>query len=350
LSRAEAHDLHIHPVTISDLGEQALIARVRARTPAAPDWVLTGIGDDAAVLQPARGMVDVVTTDSLVEDVHFRRAWSTPEDIGHRALAVNLSDLAAMGASPRALLLSLALPAHLPLDDFDGLVGGFLALAAREGAPLVGGNLTRSPGPLVIDVTAIGAARPRRILRRSGARPGDRLFVTGRLGAAAAGLALRTAGIDVTTCDAEQRACVQRYDRPDARLRTGVIVANNRAASACMDVSDGLADAARQIAAASGCGVELNTEAIPIHPGAGGRDALSLAWSGGEDYELLFAVPKRRTRLFLAAIRQAGETTVTEIGVCTKEREVCAIAGGLRSTLPQGFEHFNQKSDEPTRI
>lgn len=334
---------------ISDLGEQALIARVRARSPSTPDWVLTGIGDDAAVLRPARGMVDVVTTDSLVEDVHFRRAWSTPQDLGHRALAVNLSDLAAMGAAPRAVILSLALPARLPLDDFDGLIDGFLALAAREGAPLVGGNLTRSPGPLVIDVTAIGAARPRRILRRSGARPGDRLFVTGRLGAAAAGLRIRTAGIDVAACDDAQRTCVQRFDRPDARLRTGVIVANNRAASACMDVSDGLADAVRQIAEASGCGAELTTEAIPIHPGARAwaasseTDALSLAWSGGEDYELLFAVPKRRTRLFLAAVRQAGEAEATEIGMCTKGREVCATTGGARSPLPEGFEHFNSQ-------
>lgn len=326
-------------MTISDLGEQALIARVRARTPSSPDWVLTGIGDDAAVLRPARGMVDVVTTDSLVEDVHFRRAWSTSRDIGHRALAVNLSDLASMGASPRAVLLSLGLPAQLPLDEFDDVIDGFLALATKEGAPLVGGNLARSPGPLVIDVTAIGAARPRRILRRSGARAGDLLFVTGRLGAAAAGLALRRSGADIQALNADQRACVLRYDRPDARLRTGVIVANNRAASACMDVSDGLADAARQIAEASGCGMELNADAIPIHPGAE-NDGLSLAWSGGEDYELLFAVPRKRTRLFQAAVRQAGETEVTEIGLCTKGREVCAIAGGTRSPLPEGFGHF----------
>jgi len=333
-------------VTISDLGELALIARVRARTPPTPDWVLTGMGDDAAVLQPARGMVDVVTTDSIVEDVHFRRAWSSSRDIGHRALAVNLSDLASMGASPRALLLSLALPAQLPLDEFDGVIDGFLALAAQVGAPLVGGNLARSPGPLVIDVTAVGAARPRRILRRSGAHPGDRVFVTGRLGAAAAGLALRRAGADIPAMDDDQRACVRRYDRPDARLRTGVIVANNRAASACMDVSDGLADAARQMAEASGCGMDLNPEAIPIHPGArawaaaSGTDARSLAWSGGEDYELLFAVPKRRTRLFLAAIRQARETDVAEIGVCTKDRGAFAVTNGARTDLPAGFNHF----------
>ena len=325
-------------MNISDLGEHALIARVRARIPSSPAWVLTGIGDDAAVLEPARGMVDVFTTDSLVEDVHFRRGWSTPEDIGHKALAVNLSDLAAMGATPRGALLSLALPPSLPLRDFDGIIDGFVTLAQREGMPLVGGNLTRSPGPLVIDVTAIGAARPRRLLRRSGAQPGDRLFVTGELGAAATGLALRNAGVDPHSVTDHQRACILRHDRPEARLRTGVIVANNRASSACMDLSDGLADAVSQIARASECGIELNSEAIPIHPGArvwaasSGSDVNALVWSGGEDYELLFAVPKRRTRLFLSAIRQAGEVNVTEIGVCTKDR----------TSLPAGFDHFRR--------
>lgn len=333
-------------MNISDLGEQALIARVRARTPPTPDWVLTGMGDDAAVLQPARGMVDVVTTDALVEGVHFRRDWTTPVDIGHRALAVNLSDLAAMGATPRALLLSLALPAALPLEDLDGIIDGFLSLATEVRAPLVGGNMSRSPGPLVIDVTAIGVARPRRILRRAGARPGDRLFVTSQLAAAATGLALHKAGLATSALDDAQRACVARYDRPDARLRTGIVVANNRAASACMDLSDGLADAARQMAEASGCGVEINTDAIPVHPGArawaaaNGTDPLALAWSGGEDYELLFAVPRRRTRLFLAAIRQAGEATVTEVGVCTKERGAWAVNNGVRADLPAGFAHF----------
>jgi len=333
-------------VTITDIGERALIARIRARTPPSPDWILTGIGDDAAVIRPERGMVDVITTDALVEDIHFRRGWSTPQDIGHRALAVNLSDLAAMGASPRAVFLSLALPSTLPLDEFDGVIDGFLALAARARMPLVGGNITRSPGPLMIDVTAVGSARPRRILRRSGARPGDRLFVTGQLGAAAAGLAIRESGIAMTAIDDDQRACVLRYDRPDARTRTGVLVARNGAASACMDLSDGLADAAIQIAEASGCGVELHSDAIPVHAGArawataAGADALPIAVSGGDDYELLFAVPRRRTRLFLAAVRQAGEVAVTEIGACTKDQATCSVSGGIRTALPGGFGHF----------
>jgi len=330
-------------VTIATIGERALIARLHSRLPVLPPWVLTGIGDDAAVLKPARGTVDIVTTDALVEDVHFRRTWSTPRDIGHKALAVNLSDLASMGATPRALLLSLALPAAFPLDDFDGLVDGFIFLAGGAQAPLVGGNLTRSPGPLMVNVTAVGSAQPRRVLRRSGARPGDRLFVTGALGAAAAGLAMFEAGDHASEGDLE---CLTAYRAPLPRLRTGIIVARNRAASACMDLSDGLADAAVQIGDASGCGIELDAATIPVQAGAR-RWAESLAQSpatfalgGGEDYELLFAVPKRRTRLFLTAVRQAGEASITEIGVCTKTPGHWLVESGTRRPLEGGFRHF----------
>jgi thiamine-monophosphate kinase len=316
------------------MNERALIARLRARIPAAPDWVLTGVGDDAAVLVPARGCVDVVTTDALIEGVHFRREWSSAHDIGRKALAVNLSDLAAMGATPRAILLSLSLPASVSSDDFDAVIGGVLSLAAETKTPLVGGNLSRSPGGLHLEITAIGAVRPRRVMRRAGAKPGDRLFVTGSLGAAAAGLALLSAGTPVETGD--QAACIDAQLRPNARLRTGIIVANNRSASACMDLSDGLADAVRQICEASACGAEVDAARIPVHANATREQALS----GGEDYELLFAVSKRRTRRFLAAIRQAGEAPVTDIGVCTKAPEVALVADGVAGTMPDGFAHF----------
>jgi thiamine-monophosphate kinase len=329
-------------LNISDLTERALIARLRARVPASPDWVLTGIGDDAAVLAPARGMVEVMTADALVEGIHFRREWSSPADIGHKALAVNLSDLAAMGATPRAALLSLTLPATLPLDDFDGLLDGFLALAALTKTPLVGGNLTRSTSGLHIDVTLTGAVRPRRVLRRSGARPGDRLFVTGQLGAAAAGLAALKASEQPGFSPADTvglkpdgsenalalQDCVNVQRRPSPRLRTGIVVANNRSASACMDLSDGLADAVLQVCEASGCGADVDTAKVPVHAAA----TLEQALTGGEDYELLFAVPKRRTRLFLAAVKQAGEAPVSEIGICTK--------GSTITPMGEGFRHF----------
>ena len=138
------------------------------------------------MVEPERNRVEVLTVDALVEGIHFDRAFVPPDAIGHRALAVNLSDLAAMGAAPRLALLSMALPPALPLADFDAIVAGFAALAARHALHVVGGNLTRSPGPLMIDVTVMGTVKRRQALTRSGARPGDDLYVSGTLGVAAA--------------------------------------------------------------------------------------------------------------------------------------------------------------------
>ncbi|MEZ5318202.1 MAG: thiamine-phosphate kinase [Vicinamibacterales bacterium] len=339
--------------TVADLGEAALIARIRARVPADPPGILIGIGDDAAVLAPDRGASIVVTTDSLVEDVHFRRGWSSPEDVGHKALAVNLSDLAAMGAAPRAALLSLALPADYPVADLDALLDGLLGLAGATGTALVGGNITRSPGPLVVDVTAIGTVRPRRVLTRSGGRPGDELYVTGWLGQGAAALAWLVASVPIDPLrdyapppppelTGEVQACLDRYRRPTPRLRLGRMVAGNRAATACMDLSDGLADAAAQIAGASGTGVRIEAAAIPVAPGARSPEppAWRFALAGGDDYELLFAVAPRRRRAFLAAVRHAGDVPVTRVGVLTRKPGNRLIADGSEADLPRGFAHF----------
>src|SRR5947207_3394567 len=139
--------------SISSLGERAIIERIRARLPPPPAWVIVGVGDDAAVLEPERNALEVITTDALVEGVHFDTAFVSPEDLGHKALAVNLSDLASMGAAPRAALLSLMLPPSWPVAHLDGLLDGMLALAQRSRITLVGGNITSSPGPLIVDVT-----------------------------------------------------------------------------------------------------------------------------------------------------------------------------------------------------
>src|SRR4051812_27299622 len=172
-------------MTVGSLTERDLIARIRGRLPPAPPWLLVGIGDDAAVVEPERNRVEGLTGDALVEGIHFDRAFVPADAIGHRALAVHLSDLAAMGAAPRLALLSMAIPASLPLADFDGIVTGFAALAARHRLHVAGGNLTRSPGPLIIDVTAIGTVKRRQALTRSGARAGDDVYVSGTIGSAA---------------------------------------------------------------------------------------------------------------------------------------------------------------------
>jgi thiamine-monophosphate kinase len=332
--------------TVADAGELALIARVRARAGAPPAFVPIGIGDDAAVVEPARGEQDVITTDSLVEHIHFRRDWTVARSIGAKAVAVNLSDLAAMGATPRVVLLSLILPPALPLDDFDALVDGVVTEAAGAGAALIGGNISRSPGPLVVDVTAMGSVGRRRVLTRAGGRPGDELYVTGSVGAGAAGLAILTAGVARAGLAAEEAACVARYEHPAARVRCGRVVAASRAASACMDLSDGLADAARQIAQASGTGVELEAEAIPVSPGAArwlerpGVDPVEAAIAGGDDYELLFAVSPRRRRAFLSTLRLCRPLEVTRVGRLTKDPGLSITRAGVPSALSFGFHHF----------
>jgi thiamine-monophosphate kinase len=330
--------------TAADVGERAIVEWIRQRAPAPAD-VAVGIGDDAAVVEPARNHLDVLTTDVLVEDVHFRLAWSTPGDIGWKALAVNLSDLAAMGASPRTALLSLVLPPSTRVAVVQEMVEEMLALAAKHGMALVGGNISRSSGPLVVDVTAVGAVKRRRMLLRSGARPGDGLFVSGTLGAAAAGLAWLENGAG--TADTEGIVpALDRYRRPEPRVRLGRIAGRARAASACIDLSDGLGEAVRQLAEASGVGARLDAHAVPVDRAAVevarrlGCDALELATTGGDDYELLFAVPRRLTRRFEAAVGHAGGVGVTKIGETTTTAGVELVRDGVARPLAGGFSHF----------
>jgi thiamine-monophosphate kinase len=307
----------------------------------APDWVVVGPGDDAAVVEPERGSLEVLTTDVQVESVHFDRRFVTPDAIGHRSLAVNLSDLAAMGARPRAALLSLVLPDALDVAVVDGIVDGMLALAARHRVAIVGGNISRSPGPLVVDVTATGTVRRRRVLTRAGARPGDGVYVTGTIGDALVGLkSLQRGGSENV---AEQQL---RYLRPEPRVRIGVALAGHRAASACMDLSDGLADGVRQIAEASRVGITLEGDAVPMSDAARRwfhaeeRDAVAAAVEGGDDYELLFTVRRAHEGRLRAVRRAAGAVPITRIGVVTREPQLLMKTAGGERPLPEGFEHF----------
>jgi len=332
-------------MTISDFSERELIARIQARLPPAPGWLLVGIGDDAAVVEPERNRAEVLTVDALIEGVHFDRAFVPPDAIGHRALAVNLSDLAAMGAAPRLALLSLALPPALSIADFDALVAGLTALAERTRVHVVGGNLTRSTGPLMIDMSVTGTVKPRQVLERSGARPGDELYVSGTVGSAAAGLQLLRDDARLMTDDGR---LVTAYLRPEPRVRLGLMLARNRAASACMDLSDGLSDAVYQIAEASGVGARIDAGALPIEPcarevlAARGADPVAEAITGGDDYELLVAV-RPRTRGRLAAAIRHGGVPLTRIGVCTEDGAIILCRDGTDTPLPNGgYRHFGR--------
>jgi thiamine-monophosphate kinase len=308
--------------------------------PLPPPRVVRGGAPDAAVVAGAKNARIVLTTDALVEGVHFDWAFSTAGDVGHKALAVNLSDLAAMGAEPSWALLSLALPGATAVDTVDALVDGLVEVATANRVALVGGNLTRSPGPLVVDVTAVGTVEPRRILTRDGGRPGDTLYVSGTIGAARAGLEMLKAGV-------ANQPCVDRHRRPIARVRLGYAIARGRAARAAMDLSDGLADAVHQMAEASGCGAEIDASTLPVDAcarqwwEARNTDPIVAALSGGDDYELLIAVPARwRGRLRHVRTRVA-HPPLTRIGVLTKNRrERVLVRDGRRADLPAGFEHW----------
>lgn len=338
-------DTGADPSTARAEGERDLIAAIRARVPAAPAWLTVGIGDDAAVAEPERGALEILTTDALVEGVHFDRRVSTPHDIGWKALAVNLSDVAAMGGTPRLALLSLGIPAGTPAAALHELIDGFLALAADARVTLAGGNITRSPGPLFVDVTVTGFARRRHVLTRAGARVGDDLYVTGEIGAAAAGLGWSRRSNELDAIEGID-ACVRRHRAPVPRVRFGALLGRNRAASACMDLSDGLADGVRQIAEASGLGATIDGGAVPIPAAAvewfqrAGADPLMAALAGGDDYELLFAAPRRSRGRLATVVRQARGLPVTRIGQLTADSALVVVRNGADEPLPGGFVHF----------
>ncbi|HJR58470.1 MAG TPA: thiamine-phosphate kinase [Vicinamibacterales bacterium] len=329
-------------------GERALIDHIRRRLSPPPSSLIVGVGDDAAVMVPERGAFQVLTTDAIVEGVHFDRRFSSLSDIGFKAVAVNLSDIAAMGAAPAFALLSLILPDHTTLGEVDSLLDGVLEAAGAARVALVGGNISRSPGPLVIDVTATGSVRPRRILTRAGGRPGDALYVTGTIGAAAAGLGwLRSHGpAGPAAHDQRLAGCIRRHQRPEPRVRLGMLLGRNRAASACMDLSDGLADAVRQIAEASRTGALIDAAALPIDPAAAdwfqkqGLDPVTAAVSEGDDYELLFAVPRKYRGRLRTVQAGARGLSLTRIGELTGDPAVLLTRDGQSTPMPAGFRHF----------
>jgi thiamine-monophosphate kinase len=336
---------------LSSLGsERSLIDHIRRRLPAAPSSLIVAAGDDAAVAVPERGAFQVLTTDASVEGIHFDRQFSSLSDVGYRAVAVNVSDIAAMGGTPSLALLSFLLPSSTTLADVDALLDGATEMAADARVAIAGGNLSRSPGPLVVDVTVSGSVRPRRILTRSGGSPGDALYLTGSIGAATAGLECLRARpgqpAQPARLEDDLAECIARHRRPLPRTRIGALLGRNRAASACIDLSDGLADAVRQLADASGTGAAIDATAVPVHPGASrwfrstGQDPLVAAIAGGDDYELLFTVPKKRSGRLRGVERAARGVAIVRIGELTPEREVVLIREGRREPMPDGFSHF----------
>jgi thiamine-monophosphate kinase len=315
----------------STVAEFDLIERIRRRVAARPD-VLLGIGDDAALLQPPVGMHLVVAMDTLNSGVHFPPE-TAPADIGWKALAVNLSDLAAMGASPAWCTLSLSLP-DASTGFVEGFLDGFLALAAHHDVALVGGDTTR--GPLSVCVAVHGFIEPGQALRRDGACVGDDLWVSGTLGDAAAALSQWQAG------GAIDPALRLRLDRPTPRVSLGRALRG--IAASCIDVSDGLLADLGHVCKASGVGAWLDVDGLPASPvlraSFDGEARRRLQATGGDDYELCFSAPASMREAVLEAA--SAHAQVTRIGRIVAGAGVSAV--GLRGAAWQpssaGFQHF----------
>jgi thiamine-monophosphate kinase len=321
---------------LAELGEFGLIDRI-ARGVAPSSSVPLGIGDDAAALLPTPGTLTLITSDMLLEGVHFDLAFCDPQSLGRKSLSVNLSDLAAMGAQPRHFLLSIALPAALSLEFMDGFMTGLLEQAERFGVTLVGGDTCASKGGLAISITALGEQRPERVLKRSGAVVGDSVYLTGTVGDAAAGLRDLRAGL-------RQGFLVARQLDPQPRVAAGVALAEAGLASAMIDVSDGVLADLTHVCELSGVGARLELARLPLseeYRAAGGADPFALALSGGEDYELLFCVPEGKGAEVEALCERQG-LRVARIGEITRGSrvELVTAEGGVYAPARRGFDHF----------
>lgn len=323
------------PREFERIGEMLGIA---ARLSPPPELVL-GPGDDAAVLRPAGGESIVLSVDLSIEGIHFRRAWSTWEAIGYRATAAALSDLAAMAARPLGALVSVALPVELDTAVYLQLASGMTEALAAAGAALLGGDTSRSPGPAVIDVTVVGAAE--KPLTRAGAVPGDQVWVTGRLGgAAAAVLALQSAFEPAP-------GARRRFERPIPRWREARWLAERDIPTALIDLSDGLAGDARHIARASGVGLRLRIDAMPLDDALEGWSdtgaARRIAAGGGEDYEILFTAAAGHVERVRSAFEQAFDLELTRVGDVVERSGVAWIDRAGEPVDPPaaaGFDHF----------
>ncbi|MCP4228964.1 MAG: thiamine-phosphate kinase [bacterium] len=337
-------------IRVSDIGEVELIRRITPLLYQPSEKITLGVGDDAAVLSKIEGN-PVITVDTMCEGVHFDLAYASAQDVGHRLLAANLSDMAAMGANPTAAVVSLALPGITRVSLVEGLYGGFRPLCEEHDVALVGGDVVGSGNGITVTLTLIGEAGDN-VLMRSGCRPGDTLLITGEIGLSEAGLQNLTGRIELP--DELSDKADARHLRPTPRLREGIALADMELATGCIDTSDSLAISLHHLSEMSGAGFVVDVDAIPVstalveaekqlveaghHPEYG---PVGYALYAGEDFELLFTCAPvnvgRITGLF-----SAMETTVTVIG------EVVAIERGIKlrrdgeenEITASGFAHF----------
>ncbi len=337
-------------MNISELGENGLIEAIRSEfSSQTHERLVAGIGDDTSVTTQNASAYLLTTTDTLVEGTHFSLSFTGPVDLGRKSLSVSLSDIASMGGKPLFFLVSLAIPGETPAKFMEELYQGLRSAALDSGSILVGGNTTSSANGLVITTTLLGEVPKEEVVLRSGARSGDRVFVTGELGSAAMGLKVLLKGEkgppgDVSGTDGYDEA-IRSFLNPTPRLMAGRLLAKKGLVSSMIDVSDGLAGDAGHISGESKVSIEIEHEKVPVSKPLYELDksVKDLALNGGEDYELLFTVPEDKVKA-LDDIKGELGTTVTEIGRVTGGMGVRVISGDGSEVnlLRAGYEHFRK--------
>ncbi len=333
----------------SMLNEDELVDAIRRVLAGEAPGVRLGVGDDAAVVEAGSGDL-VLTSDMLVEDADFRLGRTSPRDLGYKAIVVNVSDIAAMAASPRYALISLGLPADVDLSWVVELYGGMRAACDEYALSIVGGDLS-SAGQVVVSVSVAGSAAPGKVVPRSGARPGDRVVVTGMLGAAAGGLVLADlAPKDVGKAASSDwgRALLEAAARPVARVGEAQTLAAY-GATAMIDVSDGFARDMIRLCEASGAGARVRTADVPVAPalaslaGVAKIEPLRLALGGGEDFELIATLPSGAVDAARAELEERFFVALTEVGEIIDGNEVVEVPGDGGAEVPledEGWDHF----------
>jgi thiamine-monophosphate kinase len=324
---------------VSELGEFGLIDRLAKMAGGGDERLLIGIGDDAAAWQ-GDASIQLATVDSFIQDVHYPSGTASWPEIGWKALAVNLSDIAAMGGLPRYALVSLALPPDTEVEGITSLYTGLLELAQKYGVTIVGGDISHAP-MMIINITVLGSNPQEKLLTRSSAKPGELIAVTGHLGAAAAGLEMLTQKLNF-----DEKAAAgfrQAFFKPIPRIAEGLLLLEQGVKTA-IDISDGLVADLGQIGRASQVGARIDANRVPVAPevkAAFGDRALELALTGGEDYELLFTAGAE----IMEKVKQAATCPVTVIGEITTGQGVTVVdrQGKPLKLSKAGWEHFSRR-------
>jgi thiamine-monophosphate kinase len=332
---------------LKDIGEFGFIDRIKPETLVRPEGVIKGIGDDCSVFRTRGDLVALLTTDMLVEGVHFQRERIPPYTLGRKSIAINLSDIAAMGGNPREALISIAIPETVPVEYLDSVYEGMKSMAREFGVNLLGGDTTSSPSHLVINVALVGEAREEEVLYRSGAEPGDVLFLTGPVGASAAGLD----SLLMNRSFEGQDVLLEAQFDPQPHVQAGRIISGLRVAHSLIDVSDGLAGDLGHICTESKVGAIVEEGKIPTtepfraYCNRFGLDPMHLAMHVGEDYVLLGTVPAESSSKLKRAL-EAGGCAFFPIGRIVGAAGIQLVGrdGSGRVIRPSGWDHFRRSA------